>query len=159
MNVMDLQDCIVVFDIDGVLSRYDFGELGFKLISEPGWVRANIETDIYQFTTKTSLFDELINSKNSMDMYVLSVASSSYEQANKVRFIEENYSNIREDNIIFVARTSYKIEVLKYLRDLYDMHGKKHKRIIMIEDAVSVLDDVETLANDGIGCYLVSDFI
>jgi len=159
MNPLDLKDDIVVFDMDGVLNRYNFPELGFKIYSEEGWIRKNMEIDVYSFAEKTSLFDELIESKNSMDLYICSAAGTSFEQTNKIRFLEEKYPNFREDNIIFVGKTEFKIEVLKYLRDLYDSHGKQDKRIVIIEDTVSVLDAVEKLNNPMIKCYLVSDFI
>lgn len=32
MKSLDLKDDIVVFDIDGVLAKYDFGDLGKKIM-------------------------------------------------------------------------------------------------------------------------------
>lgn len=159
MNPMDLKDDIVVFDLDGVLSRYDFEELGIKLITEHKWVRANMQRDMYDFVLKTNLFDELIKEKNSMDMYVLSTAYTSFEQRNKINFLEREYGNIREDNVVFVARDEFKVDVLQELRDIYDCAGKRDKRIVLIEDTVGIMASVEELKTDRIKCYLISDFV
>ena len=159
MKALDLLNDIVVFDMDGVLNKYDFTDLGFKMQSEKEWVKLNMVMNPYEFAAKTSLFDELIEKKNSMDIYALSVATSNFEQNNKMSFLEENYPNFREDNILFVSDKAYKVEVLKYLRELYDNSSKRDKTIVMIEDNVETLSDIISLNNDKIKCYLVSDFI
>lgn len=159
MKALDLLNDIVVFDMDGVLNKYDFTDLGFKMQSEKEWVKLNMVMNPYEFAAKTSLFDELIEKKNSMDLYVLSVATSNFEQNNKISFLEENYPNFREDNILFVSDKAYKVEVLKYLREIYDNSSKRDKTIVMIEDNVDTLSDIISLNNDKIKCYLVSDFI
>lgn len=159
MNPLDLKDDIVVFDMDGVLNKYDFGDLGFKIVTEHEWVRRNMAMDMYSFIKKTSIFDELIKEKNPMDMYVLSTAYSSFEQNNKINFLDREYGKFREDNIIFVARDEFKVDILKELRTIYDNSKKKDKRIVLIEDTVRIMASVEELHDDRIKCYLVSDFI
>ena len=159
MKPMDLIDDIVLFDIDGVLGKYDFGELGIKIIPEHEWVRKNMIIDAYTFIQKTNIFDELIRSKNTDELNTLSVAFSSFEQRNKIRFLKENYNNISENGIIFVAKDEFKVDILKELRNIYDIVGKKDKRIVLIEDNVGIMASVEELKNDMIKCYLISDFI
>lgn len=105
------------------------------------------------------VFDELIKEKNSMDMYVLSTAYSSFEQTNKLNFLEREYESFREDNIIFVARDEFKVDILKELRDIYDNVGKQDKRIVLIEDTVRIMASVEELHDKRIKCFLVSDFV
>ena len=159
MKVIDLREDILVFDIDGVLGKYDFGELGFKVLEERKWIVENMKRNMYDTVQKTSLFDAVIEYKNPMDMYVLSVALSSYEQNNKIDFILKNYPNIREEHIIFVSKPEYKVEILKRLRTDYDNSKKSKKRIVMIEDKVDTMADIENLGNDKLRCFLVSDFI
>ena len=159
MNPMDLRNDIVVFDMDGVLTQYNFEELGVKVLPEQEWIRENMQRDMYKFVKKTSLFDELINNMNPMDMYVLSTAFTSFEQNNKINLIEEQYGNIREDNIIFVAKDEYKAIILQELRDIYDKSNKQNKRIILIEDTARIMISVEELKDNRIKCYLISDFI
>lgn len=159
MKPLDLVDDIVVFDIDGVLGKYDFGPLGFKIVDEHKWIIENMKCNMYNTVEKTSLFDELIEEKNAMDMYILSVALSSYEQENKKEFILRCYPNIREEHIIFVAKPEYKVDVMKRLRCIYDNGKKSKKRIVLIEDNVGTMADIERVGNDKLRCFLVSDFI
>ena len=159
MKPMDLVDDIVVFDIDGVLGKYDFKTLGIKIVEEHKWVRENMKRNMYETIDKTFLFDELIETKNPMNMYILSVALSSYEQENKKEFILRCYPNIREEHIIFVSESKYKVDILKELRESYDKSKKDNKRIVMLEDSVPVMKDVELVGNDKLRCFLVSDFI
>ena len=159
MNPLDLKNDIVVFDLDGVLAKYDFGELGIKLVSEHEWVRANMQRSMYEFVQKTSLFNELIAEKNENDMYVLSTAFSSFEQKSKIDFLAREYSAFKESNIIFVARDEFKVDILKELREIYDNTNKHYKRIVLIEDTVKIMASVEELHNENIRCFLVSDFI
>ena len=70
MKVIDLREDILVFDIDGVLGKYDFGELGFKVLEESKWSVENMKRNMYDTVQKTSLFDAVIEYKNPMDMYV-----------------------------------------------------------------------------------------
>ena len=159
MKPLDLKDSVIVFDMDGVLSKFDFGDLDIKIVPEHEWAKMNMMEDMYKYVQKTRLFDELIDTKNSMDMYVLSQTISSFEQNNKINFLERNYPNIREDNIIFVGDTNIKIDILKGLREILDNTGKADVDLVIIEDSLSVLLDVTELNNPKIKCYMISDFI
>ena len=159
MKPLDLKDSVIVFDMDGVLSKFDFGDLGIKIVPEHEWAKMNMMEDMYKYVQKTRLFDELIDTKNLMDMYVLSQTLSSFEQNNKINFLERNYPNIREDNIIFVGDTNIKIDILKGLREILDNTGKADVDLVIIEDSLSVLLDVTELNNPKIKCYMISDFI
>ena len=159
MKPLDLKDSVIVFDMDGVLSKFDFGDLDIKIVPEHEWAKMNMMEDMYKYVQKTSIFDELIDVKNSMDMYVLSQTLSSFEQNNKINFLERNYPNIREDNIIFVGDTNIKIDILKGLREILDNTGKADVDLVIIEDSLSVLLDVTELNNPKIKCYMISDFI
>lgn len=159
MKPLDLKDSVIVFDMDGVLSKFDLGDLGIKIVPEHEWAKMNMMEDMYKYVQKTRLFDELIDTKNSMDMYVLSQTLSSFEQNNKINFLERNYPNIREDNIIFVGDTNIKIDILKGLREILDNTGKADVDLVIIEDSLSVLLDVTELNNPKIKCYMISDFI
>lgn len=39
MKPLDLKNDIVVFDIDGALAKYDFGDLGKKIMPEHEWIQ------------------------------------------------------------------------------------------------------------------------
>lgn len=157
MRLEELNDDIVLFDVDGVLGKFDFGELGFKILEKEKWLRKNMECDVYSYVQKTNFFDDFIKVHN--NLMVLSVAFSSYEQKNKIKFIERNYSNIDKENIIFVATDDLKVEVLKQLREDFDKKGFGNKRIILIEDNSRIMGSIEKLNNPRIKCFLLSDFL
>ena len=159
MSKPNLNNAVIAFDMDGVLNKYKFGVLGIQGLDAPQWVEANMLRNMYNFAEKTSAFDEIIESKNPMDMYVISVALTSFEQTNKLSFLEEHYPAIREEHAIFVGDTKYKVEVLKTLRQILDQTGKANKDLVMIEDDARVLLDITKLDNPRIKCYLVSDFM
>lgn len=49
MDTLDLKNDVVVFDVDGVLAKYDFGDLGKKIIPEHEWIVKNMQKDMYKF--------------------------------------------------------------------------------------------------------------
>ena len=157
MTLAELKDDILVFDIDGTLTKYDFPE--FKIADKNEWVPLNIKRNVYTDAKPIHLFDELLESKNSSDLYILSVAFSSFEQNNKLDMLERLFPMFREDNIFFVAHDQFKVYILQYLRELYDKEGKEHKRIVLIEDNVNIMSSIENLRNKRIKCYLLSDFL
>lgn len=159
MQPLDLVNDIVVFDMDGVLSKYEFGEEKIKIMDLKDWVRMNMKRDMYFHTPKTTLFDELIDEKNPLTVFVLSVAGSSFEQHGKLHFLERNYPFIEQDNVIFVADKSLKVAVMEEMRLAFDNMGKQDTRLVLIEDNVSVMQDIESLHNEKLRCFLVSDFI
>ena len=159
MKLTDLKDSVVVFDMDGVLNKFDFSTLNIKIVPDHEWAKMNMIEDAYRYVQKTNIFSDLIGSKNTDDVYVLSAALTSFEQANKMRFLNREYPNIKNSNMMFVGETRFKIDILKGLREILDNTGKSHVDIVMIEDSMSVLLDVTKLGNPKIKCYLVSDFL
>lgn len=159
MKLTDLKESVVVFDMDGVLNRFDFSTLNIRMVPDHDWAEMNMIEDAYRYVQKTNIFSNLISTKNSDDVYVLSAALTSFEQANKKRFLNREYPNIKDDNMMFVGETRFKIDILKGLREILDKSGKSHMDIVMIEDSIGVLLDVSKLNNPRIKCYLVSDFL
>lgn len=159
MKLTDLKDSVVVFDMDGVLNKFDFSTLNIKIVPDHDWAKMNMMEDAYKYVQKTNIFDKIISAKNSEDVYVLSAALTSFEQANKINFLNREYPNIKNSNMMFVGETRFKIDILQGLREILDKNGKSHMDVVIIEDSMSVLLDVSNLDNPRIKCYLVSDFI
>ena len=157
MKLEDLKNDIVIFDVDGVLGKFDFGELGFKILEKEEWLKFNMECDAYAYVQKTSFFDEFI--KKHPYVMALSVACCSFEQDNKVRFILKNYPTIQREDIMFVSEDCLKVEVLKQLRINLDKAGLHNKRLVLIEDTSRIMGSVEKLKNEKIKCFLLSDFL
>ena len=159
MTKPNLDNAVIVLDMDGVLNKFDFGELQFKIVQDHEWAELTMLKDTYYFVRKTCIFDSLIESKSQSDLYVLSAALTSYEQNSKIAFLNREYPKINKDNVIFVGDAKFKIDILKGLRKILDKTGKEHMDLVMIEDTVSVLSDITKLNDDRIKCYLLSDFV
>ena len=125
---------IVVFDIDGVLAAYEFGENchyasiwheAFKSETDNPYCQINPLPKLQQF----------IQEMDPKDVYVCSVASS-FEIDAKGGFVTRNY-NIRKENILFVEEKSKKIEVLKKIKE-----ERSGKQIAIVDDTVKTLDQI-----------------
>lgn len=159
MNISELKDDMIVFDIDGVLAKFDFQKNNRKCWNENDWSRINITQNPYNNVVKTRLFDDIIKQKKPEDLCVLSTALTSMEQQNKISFIRKQYSKIPSDQIMFVADDKYKIIVLEALRKSLDNMGKTGKKISMIEDSFSILLSIQEYNHPAIRCFHISDFI
>lgn len=125
---------IVVFDIDGVLAAYEFGENchyasiwdeAFKSETDNPYCQINPLPKLQQF----------IQEMDPKDVYVCSVASP-FEIDAKGGFVTRNY-NIRKENILFVEEKSKKIEVLKKIKE-----ERGGKQIAIVDDTVKTLDQI-----------------
>ena len=125
---------IVVFDIDGVLAAYEFGENchyasiwdeAFKSETDNPYCQINPLPKLQQF----------IQGMDPKDVYVCSVASP-FEIDAKGGFVTRNY-NIRKENILFVEEKSKKIEVLKKIKE-----ERGEKQIAIVDDTVKTLDQI-----------------
>ena len=125
---------IVVFDIDGVLAAYEFGENchyasiwdeAFKSETDNPYCQINPLPKLQQF----------IQRMDPKDVYVCSVASP-FEIDAKGGFVTRNY-NIRKENILFVEEKSKKIEVLKKIKE-----ERGGKQIAIVDDTVKTLDQI-----------------
>lgn len=153
-----LKDNILVFDIDGTLCKYNFQDFERKGFDAHSWIRLNMIKDMYDCSKPIKLFDDIIESHNQNNMYILGVACSSFEQRNKVNFIHKNFPKFRYENIIFVSDNCFKYDVLEELQIIYKQMGYT-KKIILIEDNASIMLDIELKDNHSIKCMLISDFI
>lgn len=160
MTLQDLKDCVLVFDVDGVLVRYNFRDEvgGFRLRDQSSWIQANAKYDLYSSAEGTIIFDNIIK-ENKYEVYILSVAFTSFEQNSKIKYLTNRFSNLKAENIIFVGDKAIKVEMMKFLREKLDNDGLTDVPLVLIEDTVSTMIDVESMHNDMIRCHLVSDFI
>lgn len=155
-----LKDKIAIFDMDGVLTRYDFQELGKGFLTDE-WISINVKQNLYlDKGSKTELFDEAIKELGN-NAWVLSVALTIFEQRNKIEVLQALYPTIPEEQILFCAESRYKIPLIESLIKHNKLHNNTNKKIVLIEDK-------EELVYDFVGRYkgketpfelrLVSDF-
>ena len=137
-------DVAVVFDVDGVLAAFEFGELRHNACcSDDEWEKYVVENKPYDKAKVIPQIKKFIKDKGIKNVYSCSV-SKPYEEQNKRDFVSREYG-IPYDNIKFVKDKKDKI---KFLRELAKDTGDESK-VALVEDTVSTLNDI----------YNQSDFI
>lgn len=160
LMINKLKDKKVFFDFDGVLGVYQ---------ATP----SNVHLDLEEFITAHmlgygegpgSVFDtirpthtmmKVVDSLDSNNLYLLSVAETSFESKNKTQFLNKYYPNIPTDHHIYVADNKFKLSVLNNLHRMGKLPSDK-KNIVLIEDTISIIRLVE---EQGYRCYHISSFL
>lgn len=129
---------ITVFDVDGVLAPYEYGDLK-HCVSDEEWLNGFSDSDnnLYSKMRGLPFLHDFIKNKNIDDVYVCS-QSDDYESVTKIKFVTDNY-NIKRENIYLVKDKSMKVDVLNEIRDMRDIPENK---IAIIEDTIKTLDAI-----------------
>lgn len=147
-------------DVDGVLVKYDFKDEvgGLMLKDKHTWIKANVTKDVYASAIGTTMFDDIIKN-HKYDVYTLSAAFTSFEEKSKIKYLMNRFENLKEENIMFVGDKNYKIEIMKILREKLDREGFYNVPLVLIEDTVPTMLMIESMHDERIRCFLISDFI
>lgn len=135
INYLLRDDVIVVFDVDGVLAPYEFGELSHSVSDEEWDHMVAAGENPYKNTRPIKLMQEFIKKKGVDKVYTCS-KSSTNEIPGKRTFIKENYE-IPDDNIYFTLEKTEKLNVLETLQKKLNI---KQSQIAIVEDTVKTLD-------------------
>lgn len=136
-------DVIVVFDVDGVLSAFEFGELRHNGCDDKDWEQFVIKNKPYDKMSGIPQMQNFIVNKGYRNIYTCSV-SEPYEEENKRDFVFREYG-IPKNHIKFVRNKKDKIEFLRELSKITN----DEKKVAIVEDTVSTLNAI----------YEQSDFI
>lgn len=128
-------DTVLVFDVDGVLAPYEFGDLVHSACPDDDWETYVRENDPYAHIDPVPLIQDLIAAKSPERVFACSVAMP-YEEAGKRAFVTSNYA-IPEDHVVMVASKADKLAELGRLAAAF---GVAPLRIALIEDTVKTLD-------------------
>lgn len=139
------KNSIVVFDIDGVLAKYEFGENNHNYCSEEEWNKFafHYSKQIYDKSKPVHTFQTLVWSKGASNVYACAVADEFADEAKK-SFVRRFYA-IPEENIFFVKSKEHKLELLHDIK----LHNQNldDEEIILIDDNVSTLTYVQERSN------------
>jgi FMN phosphatase YigB (HAD superfamily) len=124
----------VVFDIDGVLAPYEFGELSHSACADDEWEAFVREHDPYGHLRPIRLLQDFIAQKGTERVYACSVAAD-FEEAGKRDFVLREYG-LPTDHVRIV---SAKADKLAYLEEVRSQLGVPAQRVALVEDTVGTL--------------------
>ena len=125
----------VVFDIDGVLAVYEFGECGHTACPDEQWEEYVKSCDPYAHVPAVSQIQRFVSRKRADRVFACSVAQD-FEAPGKLRFVKDNYA-IDPANVRLVSDKAHK---LAYLQEVADNLHLSQKRVALVEDTVKTLD-------------------
>ena len=125
----------LVFDIDGVLAPYEYGELCHSACPDDDWERFVREEDPYGHMRPVRLIQRLIEEKGPERVYACSVAMD-FEAAGKRDFVLRNYG-IPANHVSIVSAKANKLAFLEEVRAAL---GVEPARVALIEDTVGTLN-------------------
>lgn len=151
----NLKEKYVFFDVDGTLSEYRFKdqlyggrcpELGCQSLED--LLFSNLFLNARPLKTMQNVISNLDPDK----VFVLGTIVTNNEINQKYKWIEENYPNIKKDNIIFISSTMLKPDVIiEYAKKL----NINVSDTVFVDDRIDVLRKAEEL---GIVAYHPSSF-
>ena len=151
----NLKEKYVFFDVDGTLSEYRFKdqlyggrcpELGCQSLEDL------LFSDLFLNARPLKTMQNVISNLNSEKVFILGTIVTNNEINQKYKWIEENYPNIKKENIIFISSTMLKPDVIiEYAKKL----NININDTVFVDDRLDVLRKAEEL---GIITYHPSSF-
>lgn len=144
-EVLKDKESILVFDIDGVLAILEFGEYNHYALSDEDWDKAN--KDGINFYTEDKVCNKIksfLNNKDMSRIYVITKAGNNNECEFKKEFANKYY-DIPKENVYCVEHNTQKIDKLLEIKNKYK--NIDDYKMVMIDDTVSILDEVKDKTN------------
>ena len=146
---------VLVFDIDGVLALLEFGEYNHFDDDEEEWFNECTKgINHYTEDKVVKKMQNFIRNKDTNRIYIISAIGHSNEAIFKKEFAEKFY-NIPKENVYCVEKRQDKKNCLFKIKEKYP--DLEDFRIIMIDDTVSILDDI--MQNTNFSTIHISSFL
>lgn len=151
-----LKEKYVFFDVDGTLSEYRFNdklysggcpELGCQSLEDL------LFSNLFANARPLKNMQNIISQLNSDKVFVLGTIVTNNEINQKYKWLEENYPNIKKENIIFISSTMMKPNVIIEYAKKLDINLQD---TVFVDDRLDVLRKAEEL---GIIAYHPSSFV
>ena len=151
-----LKEKYVFFDVDGTLSEYRFNdklysggcpELGCQSLEDL------LFSNLFANARPLKNMQNIISQLNSDKVFVLGTIVTNNEINQKYKWLEENYPNIKKENIIFISSTMMKPNVIIEYAKKLDINLQD---TVFVDDRLDVLRKAEEL---GIKAYHPSSFV
>lgn len=153
-KLLESDDSVVVFDIDGVLAAYEYGTYNHNACREDEWNEYVARHDVYENARPLAVLQKYILRKGIDRVFVCSVADDN-EREQKTNFVVNSYK-IDRSHIYFVKDKNNKLDVLKKIHAL-NCPGLYPYKIIMVDDTAEVLSNIQE--HSGYSTAHISSFI
>ena len=138
-------DTILVFDIDGVLAKMEYGEYNHYALNDDEWNKAILSGEtFYHDEDAIETMKDYIKTRNIDNIYVCSKSYSNIEDDMKTKFVIDNY-NIKKDNIYYVKDNKDKLDIMNKIKELNSSVPDNH--IAMVDDTIDVLNYIMDNSN------------
>ena len=143
-ELLNDNEIILVFDVDGVLAVMEFGEYN-HFIDEDTWnenLAKNI--NVYDESKVSFKMQKFLKTKDMDRIYVITKVNDKNEIDHKISFVKKYY-NIKAENVYTVNTEKEKADKIKLIKEKYqDIEDKK---LVMIDDTVEILTDIMEKTN------------
>ncbi len=154
-NLLKDKKSVIIFGVDGVLARMEFGEHTHSINDEETWdklIESGIE--LYQDVRPFKTMQNFLKGKNMDNIYVITKVTNNKEFLQKLSFLKSNY-NIKEDNCYMVFKDKDKLLLIDEIKEKYPDLDDKY--IIFVEDSIDTLNYV--MLNSEYSTMHISSFL
>ena len=127
-----LQNRIAVFDFDGTLTEFKYSNGRLLPCKDDDLYEYSKEHSIYNNARLLKTMQYVVNECETDNVYILTVTVETLRES-KEKIISYGFPSILKEHIIQVDNSTQKLEVLQ------DIHSKRNKDIIFVEDTVKTL--------------------
>ena len=154
-DLLNDEESVLVFDIDGVLAVLEFGEYNHFNDSDEEWFE-NCSKGINSYTEDKVIpaIQNFLKNKDMNRIYVVTAIGHINEWDFKKEFANKYY-NIPKENVFYVKKDSEKKEKLLEIKKKYP--ELEDYKILMIDDTVSILNDI--MENTNFSTVHISSFL
>ena len=147
-------DTVLVFDVDGVLAKLEFGKYNHFETDDVWYTGIDNDINFYTEDKVIKKMQDFIKTKNINNIYVITVSKNEKEANIKREYLIKNY-NILKENIYFCLKNINKKDKLKLIKDKYK--NLEDYKIVMIDDTVEILNDI--MDNTNFSTVHISSFL
>lgn len=132
---------VLVFDLDGVLSAFEYGERLHNICTAAEWHDYIATHDPYQYARPLTTMQRFISEYCDPERVFVCSRAGKLEIEKKKAFITKNYP-IDASHIYAVKNNKDKVKILEQIHNKY-FSDLDPKWIIMIDDTTEVLDNIQ----------------
>lgn len=139
-NIINDKDSILVFDVDGVLAKLEFGKYN-HFMSDEEWENANLNgINCYDESKVIKKMQDFLKTRNMDNIYVATVVTCGDDEGmNKIEYLVKYYG-IHKENIYYVPSNNDKLEVMLKIKEKYP--NISPRSIVLIDDTIEILNNI-----------------